>query len=499
MNGLKQKQTKRVGPKESTEKSAKNSVSRISAARKAAFEILLKVADEKAKIQVHADDLLRSHAVEKLAPADRNLVTTLVLGVLRWQIALDAEIRKCLTRPNAKLDLEVLIALRMGAFQLLHLDRIPAHAAVHESVEQVRESGHPFAVGMANAVLRKIQATQTEFKRDSLAQAIAAHPAWMFERWVSFYGREVAEAICLHGQEQPQLTVRLTDEFDENALSGKQLAPSEILAAGRFVEAGEVVEAEETSDAVLHFDGEMRIQDEGSQLVGEIAAAVFPAGSEKGKEARILDCCAAPGGKTLILAERVLSARIFAGDASTQRLENLRKRFEKFPKAMRDRIECAVADATDSEAKIFAAQYDLILADVPCSGTGTLGRNPEIRHRLTVEEIERQAVRQCTILKNALGALALGGRLVYSTCSLEPEENEKVVGTVLDELTGKGKIQIRQINIADSIAMLEKNSRLRVNAGDKLRNSVTLRGNLLLFPSGSATDGFFVSVLERVD
>lgn len=453
---------------ERPEKTSKKPVSKISVARQVAFEILLKVTDEKTKIHSHSDDLLRTRAIDMLAPVDRNLATMLVLGVLRWQIALDAEIRNCLTRPNAKVDWDVMIALRMGAFQLLHLDRIPAHAALNESVEQVREAGHPFAVGMANAVLRKIQAGKSEY----VADAVAAHPAWMVERWTRFYGRDAAEGICLHGQAQPLITMRVEDESAHGE--------SAMLRAARWLE---VNEGEVSEDAI-------RIQDEGSQLVGEIAAALIPSGHE---DARILDCCAAPGGKTLILAERNVHAHVLACDRSKQRLEFMSKRFELVPE-IRGRIECRISDATER----IDAEFDLILADVPCSGTGTLGRNPEIRHRLTVEEIARQSIRQQAILKNTLGALAIGGRLVYSTCSLEPEENEEVVAAVLDELKNQERIRINRLNIADSIERLANKSRLRVGAREKLLAAVTEQGGLMLLPSLMGTDGFFVSAFERV-
>jgi 16S rRNA (cytosine967-C5)-methyltransferase len=187
-------------------------------------------------------------------------------------------------------------------------------------------------------------------------------------------------------------------------------------------------------------------------------------------------------------------ARVLACDRSKQRLEFMSKRFETMPE-LHERIECRVADATEK----FDAEFDLILADVPCSGTGTLGRNPEIRHRLTVEEIARQAVRQRAILKNALSALKVGGRLVYSTCSLEPEENEEVVKAVLDELKNEGKIRLNRLNISEVIELLAKNSRLRAGAQEKLLSAVTEQGGLMLLPSLMGTDGFFVSAFERVN
>ncbi|MDE3149983.1 MAG: RNA methyltransferase, partial [Acidobacteriota bacterium] len=184
-------------------------MSAVSPARQAAFRILMTVE----RGQSHSDDLLRSKAVSALSLPDRNLATTLVLGVLRWQIRLDRQLRVLLARPNAKLDPEILVALRLGAFQLLHLDRIPARAAIDESVEMAKQSGHRYASRMVNAVLRKLTgaAPKAEFSEDSPAElALAhAHPAWLVERWTHFYGPEAAQAICAHGQSQPTLTLRL--------------------------------------------------------------------------------------------------------------------------------------------------------------------------------------------------------------------------------------------------------------------------------------------------
>src|ERR1039457_5891849 len=177
----------------------------ISAARKAAFQVLMAVG----RGHSHSDDLLRGKAVNALSAPDRNLTTTLVLGVLRWQIQLDHQLQALLKRPNARLDPEVLIALRLGAFQLLHLNRIPARAAIDESVDLAKQAGHRFASGMANAVLRKLaSAPRSDLPELSAAQiALAqAHPTWMVERWAGFYGIDAARELCHHGQLQPVLT-----------------------------------------------------------------------------------------------------------------------------------------------------------------------------------------------------------------------------------------------------------------------------------------------------
>ncbi len=476
----------------------------VSPSRKAAFQILMAVQRGKS----HSDDLLREKRVNALSPADRNLATALVLGVLRWQILLDHKIHLLLKRPNAKLDPEILIALRLGAFQLLHLDRIPARAAIDESVELAKQSGHRFASRMVNAVLRKLAfaigpaedfdaeeggcfnprktsidpiralAPEGNPPKASVAELALteSHPLWMVERWTSFYGLEAARAICRHGQSQPLLSARLASSTVEAELieSGIQLSPGELLTDARTILSGDV-----TATTAFH-EGRVRLQDEGSQLIAELAGASL---NQNGQ--RILDSCAAPGGKTLILAERNPQARIVACESSSQRLDQLRIRLA----AHADKVECRLADAIAlSEESVF----DLALADVPCSGTGTLGRNPEIRHRLRAEDLTRQTERQRAILQATLGAVRPGGRVLYSTCSLEPEENEQVVSAVL-----AAKPNARQISLAPSIEALRKESILSDSGAEQLHSNLTPEGALRLLPGKFHTDGFFVAFIEK--
>jgi 16S rRNA (cytosine967-C5)-methyltransferase len=437
----------------------------ISAARLVSFQILSTVE----RGQAHADDLLRGDAVSALSDRDRHLVTTLVLGVLRWQIVLDQRVRGLLARPNGKLDTEVLIALRLGAFQLLYLDRIPARAAIDESVELSRQAGHRFASGMVNAVLRKLGEVP---RPDSSPEADAlAHPAWMVERWSRLFGSEVTCAICSHNQSPPATMIRLASPEAEVELTeaGVTLEPGTLLTAARKVTGGDVI-----ATAALR-GGSVRIQDEGSQLVAEIA----------GQGSAILDCCAAPGGKTLILAERNPEAHIVACEASESRLESLRERLAGIGK----RVECRLADAT---ALGFESEFDVVLADAPCSGTGTLSRNPEIRHRLRPEDLARQAERQRTILTCAVRAVRPGGRVVYSTCSLEPEENDQVIAAVLCKAHGA-----RVSSIAGRLDKMQTDGVLTESGAELLRSCITPEGYLRLLPGACGTDGFFIAMIEK--
>jgi 16S rRNA (cytosine967-C5)-methyltransferase len=408
-------------------------VAKITPARLAAFEVLKLVGEAKG----HSDELLHSPRVDELSPEDRNLTTALVMGVLRWQIALDARVRSLLQRPEQRLAEVVAIALRMGAFQLLHMERIPAHAALSESVELCRAAGEPHATGMVNAVLRKVAAAQKPGVR--IHESVAAfaerlgHPRWMVERWVKAYGRDAALKICE------------ADQMEHGD-------------GGMFADGGE----------------DLPRMDDGSRLVAEIAAAAVPGAK------RVWDCCAAPGGKTLVLAKRLAGAEVLATDVSKKRLGQMEARLRRY--AYAGDVKTGVADA--AEANGVEGKFDLILCDVPCSGTGTLAENPEIRHRLKVEELGRQAERQRLILTGALERLAPGGRLVYSTCSLEAEECEDVVDAVVAK-TGAKRVSVEGMLAGVGLA-----------EGFEL-GSVVRDGALRTLPGVHGCDGFFAVVLER--
>jgi 16S rRNA (cytosine967-C5)-methyltransferase len=394
---------------------------------------------------LHSDLLLRSKPVEGLSALDKNLATTLVMGVLRWQLVLGQRIRETLTKSNSQLAEAVQISLELGALQLLLLDRIPAHAAIFESVELVRQSGNQYAVGMTNAVLRKL----SQGRKLDAADAAAAHPAWLVERWMSAYGREIAEAICRYDQLPPPTTIRHQAE-------GLQLEEGAFVTCAYRIISGEVKAG-------------IRIQDEGSQLIAELA----------GRGAEILDCCAAPGGKTAILAERNPGASITACDISPSRLKAMQRSLHG------QGIVFRVLDATQLP---FQKQFDLVLCDAPCSGTGTLARNPEIKHRLTLKDLDRHHERQVRLLRSAMGALREGGKLIYSTCSLEAEENEAVVAEALEREKG-----FHLQPWGEQIRSLEREGVLRIGTAERICAGDFVR----TFPGLYPGDGFFAACLLR--
>jgi 16S rRNA (cytosine967-C5)-methyltransferase len=433
----------------------------VSLARAAAFDILLRVERDAA----YATELLHSRKIDELSLADRGLTHEIVMGVLRWQSSLDSTIAAQSSQPLRKLDREVLIALRMAAYQLRFLDRVPANAAVNESVELVKRARKRSAVPFANAVLRKLAKDPEPAASTTIAEKFA-HPEWIVERWIASYGDAVAEAICRHDQQIPKTAIRLPfDPVRRKAVevelqrSGISLEPGKLLHVARRVTGGDV------RHTAAFQRGEVWIQDEASQLV-----ALLTGGGE-----RILDCCAAPGGKTAMLAERNPQAQIVALELHAQR-----------SKLLRERVKAANVSVETADVTTYtASSFDRVLADVPCSGTGTLARNPEIKWRLRPSDLAELQQRQVAILRAGLRQLAPGGRLVYSTCSLEPEEGEAVVEQVLSSGVEMLDIRTELNQIRAEVALSDPKSLVR---GKYLRTLPGIRDS----------DGFFATVLRKL-
>jgi len=442
----------------------------VSPARTAAFDILLRVERQDA----YASELLHSSRLEPLGPADRALAMEIVMGVLRWRSRLDEDIVRAAARPLHKLDLEVLTALRMAAYQLLYLQRVPAHAATNDSVELVKRARKRSAAPFVNAVLRRMAVGAIPPKtadagcgtRSSELSHEFAHPKWLVERWAAEFGQQRAAAICRYDQQVPATAIRVDDAAVEAALrsEGIELAAGALVASARVVVAGDIAQTR-----AFH-DGRVFIQDEASQLVALLV----------GTGSRLLDCCAAPGGKTAAIAARNPTAQIIAAEIHTHRARLLRERVRAA------NVEVINADALTLTA---SAKFDRVLADVPCSGTGTLARNPEIKWRLKPEDLGDLHQRQVAILRAALQQLASGGRAVYSTCSLEREECEAVVEEVLGNE--------REYRLLDCREQLERLGTAGELAWSDL-NSLLSGKFLRTIPGVHPCDGFFAAILERI-
>jgi 16S rRNA (cytosine967-C5)-methyltransferase len=443
----------------------------VSPARAAAFDILLRVEKEAA----YASELLHSKQFEKLSPPDHGLATELVMGVLRWRSVLDARLSPVSSQTLAKLDVEVLTSLRLGTYQLGWLDRVPARAAIFESVELVKRARKRSAATFVNAVLRKLGRSAPRTSEPLLkieeAQTAAelsergSHPAWLVERWAREFGMETARRICAHNQRVPETTIRLRDKLAEADLKqeGIELAAGAFLASARRVLAGDV------TNTRVFSENRITIQDEASQLVAALV----------GHGKRILDGCAAPGGKTWAIADRNPESTIVAVELHANRAELVRKRIA---------APSVEVIASDLQQLPVGELFDRVLVDVPCSGTGTLARHPEIKWRLRPEDIDDLRARQLAILHAAMRQVSQHGRLVYSTCSLEREEDEVIVEQAL--------AANNSFRLLDCRAELE---RLRNEGGWTASDfEPFLHGrHLRTIPGVQRCDGFFAAIFEK--
>ncbi len=406
------------------------------------------------------------------------------MGVLRWRSLLDSEIAKSSAQTISKLDLEILTSLRLAVYQLRWLSRIPARAAINESVELVKRARKRSAASFVNAVLRKLAAGVSHTDNPQLAiggasvealAASSAHPLWLVERWTQAYGLDSAPRICQHNQSVPVTAIRLrrTEAEEQLKNEGIELAPGAILASARRVEHGDI-----TKTGAFR-TGLCVIQDEASQLVAALV----------GHGADLLDCCAAPGGKTLAIADRNPDADMTAVDLHPHRARLLRKLLgPPYPPAKAAARTIRVV-AADARSLPFTTKFDRVLADVPCSGTGTLSRNPEIKWRLVLEDLADLQARQLAILRAAMAQVAAGGRVIYSTCSLEKEENEDVIEGLLGDHSS--------FRVIDCHAELD-----RLNQEGELiwpnPSSLTRGPYLRTLPGVHPCNGFFAAILEKL-
>ena len=455
----------------------------VSPARRAAFEILRRVEEESAYSSV-----LLAAGDPDLNSKDRALCHELVLGTLRRRLWLDRTIEHFGQRRTEKLDPPVVQALRLGLYQLRFLTRIPPSAAVNESVNLVRAAKLKSAASFVNAVLRRAT-REPEYDPvstvdDPIDQLVieTSHPRWLIERWTASFGFESAAAVARADNQPAPLAFRFTAKantegqisglIDKLSAAGIRLQESEIVRGAWRVRSNDL---DENTDHIayekgarlellhrLTTDGLIYFQDVASQLVAQLL-------EEQGGE-RLLDVCAAPGSKSTLISALAPTATIIAGDLYEHRARTI-KGIAAQQQARN--IHPIVYDAT-CELPFTNRTFDGVLVDAPCSGTGTLRHNPEIRWRLQAPDITELAAKQTGILRNAALMVRPGGVLIYSTCSLEIEENEQVAS------------QFR-----------EKNPDFDVSQLNITRALLTPDASVRTWPHRDDTDGFFVAAFQR--
>jgi 16S rRNA (cytosine967-C5)-methyltransferase len=404
--------------------------SRIAPARAAAYEVLYAVSERKADLP-HALARVRSRLTDE---RDRALAGEIATGTLRWQAAFDHVIAAFIGRPIAKLDPQVVTILRSSAFQLLHLERVPAAAVVSDAVSLTRKVRKSSAASLVNAVLRRISRERDHLplpprpsdpddrsaQRDYLSITLS-HPRWLVARWLDRYGFEATEAWARFNNAPAPLTLRVNTLRVQKRELAAQLAGHGVrVRDGRHAPDALIVEEGNPLLTPLANHGLFFVQDEASQLVARLVQAHA--------SDRVLDACASPGGKTTAIAAAMGDrGLIVSADVRGRRVDLLARTVEQ------SGASCVRIIQADAAALPFSgAPFDWVLLDAPCSGLGTIRRDPDVRWRIEESDLPRLAGAQAAMLQETARVLGPGGRLVYATCSSEPEENEDVVSAFVE-------------------------------------------------------------------
>jgi len=407
-----------------------------------------------------SDNAINSVAMNKMEARDRHLTTEIVFGTLRWQAWLDYLLAGACSRPWKDVDPQVRILLRMSLYQMWRLARIPDRALVFDAVEMAKRRMRRGVDGFVNGMLRGLGRDQPwndpALIRKCPIWTRVSLPEWLWERWSLRWGEEAAREFALSLNEPPRAAWRMESLGLEGG--GEGLQPSDLVPGACLLSASgrKPISVEVAAGS---------IQDEASQLIPHLLGGI--------SGARIWDACAAPGGKSAILATMAGKAGcLVATDARLGRLKLLPRSSESIGGA---KISLVAADAEKSFP--FRIHFDAVLADVPCSGLGTLRRNPEIKWRFNPGKLAQLSEKQSRILNAVADGVRIGGKLLYSTCSTEPEEDEQVIDGFL-----RNRVDFR----------LEAPTQ-----PSGVFSWLDNRGLLRTFPGTRPWDGFFAALMSR--
>jgi 16S rRNA (cytosine967-C5)-methyltransferase len=449
----------------------------IAPARVAAYQVLVSVSARRTDLP----DALAAIRTSLRDERDRALAAEIVIGVQRWRASLDHLIVHFSKRPTTRLDPQVLEILRLSAYQLLHLTRVPAAAVVDDAVALAKRAGKKSASGLVNAVLRTLSrnrhslpwpARPDDARNEPAAVAYLSvtlsHPPWLVTRWLHRFGFDATERWLRFDNTPAPLTIRANRLLNSPDELVERLRDEHVtVTRTRLAPDGLVVTSGHPLRGPGPDTGWFVVQDEASQLVPLLAGP--PAGL------RVLDACASPGGKTTALAARMNgSGLLIACDVRDRRVELLRRTVTA---SRAGNVRLVQADLLHPLP--FSGAFDCVLVDAPCSGLGTLRRDPDIRWKRQEADLASLAASQLTMLEHAAKVVAPGGRLVYATCSSEPEENESVSCAFLSCAPDFHAVDLRTV------------------ATDLPRAVIDDSGHFQTLPHVHGLEAFFGAVFER--
>lgn len=449
--------------------------------REAALNVLLKVDRHGAYSGLELNRVLSEASLSR---QDTALATEIVYGTIQRLNTIDYVLKGRVKGWPNKVEPWVRSLLRLSYYQLRWLDRVPAHAVTDEAVRIAKKRGHAGIAGLVNGVLRgllregltpTLPAGLPEAERIALEHS---HPEWLVRRWMNAFGPEAAEAMCEAGNEPPHGSVRvnplrisreaLLEEMRERDIYAKpsKLAPGGIVAS----RAGNLAATD------WYREGRLTVQDESSMLVAAVA--------DPKPGMRVLDCCAAPGGKTTHLAELMGNeGEVLANDVHPHKEQLIARQAERLGLSC---VRTTVGDAAELAGKLPAASMDVVLLDAPCSGFGVIRRKPEIKWNKREEDIASLASLQAELLERVHGLVRPGGTLVYSTCTIAREENEEAVLRFLE----KHPNYMLDANWPEEIVQALKRGRALPEP---------FAGMVQLLPHQFGSDGFFIAKLKRLE
>ncbi|MDA8442751.1 MAG: 16S rRNA (cytosine(967)-C(5))-methyltransferase RsmB [Peptococcaceae bacterium] len=449
----------------------------VSPARNAALSVLEQVSEEGA----YANLALQKALNTGMSQADRALTTELVYGTIKQRLLLDWHLQSFLTKPMESMPLPVQHILRMGAYQLLFLDRVPDRAAINEAVNQVKGRGIAGLGGVVNAVLRNLardkhnlRLPDQDVQPDLYLSVAYSHPLWMVQRWLKRWGFDATARLCECNNTPAPLTLRTnTLRIERDALL--QLLAAQDLAVEPGIRAPESIHVHRfTSMEALQplQQGLCTVQDESSMLAAHVL------GPQPGEE--VIDACAAPGGKTTHMAQLMQNkGQITAFEIHPHKLDLIRHACRRMG------VECVQVRQGDSTqlSELVAHQVDRVLVDAPCSGLGVLRRKPDARWNKDAESIKELQALQLQIMGQAAQVVKPGGVLVYSTCTIEPEENFEVVKTFLKN--------------HPEFVPADLNQHLPWALESATDVHMATKGYIQFLPHVHNMDGFFIARLEK--